>query len=633
MPTVVAEDAQSVTYQNEDGTTSTYPRQVWEEAQSQAQAEEQELLSAATGGQPYQPSPEATQLANDVAPAPAPAPASTTVRVSRTSRGEGDSRQETAGAPRPARSSSDAMGQAQGLIEKQGQVAGEAADIEAQADAKLANEYERSTAAALAGMERGKAAHMERTAKLEQDMLRIRQENEQLARVQPDPNRWWSSRSKGQQVGAVLAAAMGGVLELQTGRPNSAMGFINKQIDDDLQIQKESLSNRRQALSNDLNLYQHLLQRSSSEFEADQRFKMFMLDRVHASLEKQAMGAKSAAMRKKAEEAKLGVQAEYKKAEASILAGKEEMYFQAAQDRAMANAKAAAEAGQGGPVFMAPEGGHFTTTDGGKTNSIPSGVFAKDEKFEGAREMVSSAQSTISAADELLMMDPQRVAAWDDEKKQQFAIWASIVRKKAQTIKGVPSDFDTQLIQAETGGDPTKFFTWLSGKGRKQVLRNMIALTEGEVNDYLSTTGYRWKSRRISGTPNEDPGVMRHDEQRARVQQGPLPTDTADSYHKARMRMVDSLADSATKEVKTGRQEQRGQSNEAFIGSELATTKQRIKALEQSGDPDGRLDMEREYLEALEAKWKALKGERSGAAQKQREIDSVKTSPIRSFGM
>jgi hypothetical protein len=63
---------------------------------------------------------------------------------------------------------------------------------------------------------------------------------------QVDAGRWWSSKSTGQKVGAGLSMILGGLGQgLMRGGRNVALDVIDKQIDQDIDSQKENINNKK----------------------------------------------------------------------------------------------------------------------------------------------------------------------------------------------------------------------------------------------------------------------------------------------------------------------------------------------------------------------------------------------------
>jgi hypothetical protein len=104
--------------------------------------------------------------------------------------------------------------------------------------------------------ERNRIERERRTAIAQARSEQLWQRSVQLAQTEIDPDRWWSSRSTGQQIAMVAAGALGGFLN-PTGA-NSTANLMSQAIDRDVDAQKANLANQRGLLDQQSGLVQQL---------------------------------------------------------------------------------------------------------------------------------------------------------------------------------------------------------------------------------------------------------------------------------------------------------------------------------------------------------------------------------------
>jgi len=91
-------------------------------------------------------------------------------------------------------------------------------------------------------------------AETSSEMENMRLEWDQLSQRETDPDRWWSSRSTGQKIGAYVSAAIQGWLN-PTG-PNSTIELMERAINRDIEVQARDLANQRAGMSQQMSLMQ-----------------------------------------------------------------------------------------------------------------------------------------------------------------------------------------------------------------------------------------------------------------------------------------------------------------------------------------------------------------------------------------
>lgn len=95
-----------------------------------------------------------------------------------------------------------------------------------------------------------------------QEMEKINQENDQLGQEirqgKVDPQHFWASKSTGSKISTGIGLILGGIGAGMTGQPNAALQLVQKQMDQDLQAQRENLDNKRSLLSMNMQRYGHL---------------------------------------------------------------------------------------------------------------------------------------------------------------------------------------------------------------------------------------------------------------------------------------------------------------------------------------------------------------------------------------
>jgi len=101
---------------------------------------------------------------------------------------------------------------------------------------------------------------MQDAQKVEQD---VNQQVQQLANTKINPNRSWENRSALSKGLDLLAVALGGFAQGHSGGriPNLAMQALQKETDDDIEAQKASMENRRNAIAAKNSQFSQLVQR------------------------------------------------------------------------------------------------------------------------------------------------------------------------------------------------------------------------------------------------------------------------------------------------------------------------------------------------------------------------------------
>lgn len=106
-----------------------------------------------------------------------------------------------------------------------------------------------------------------------------------LGNAKVDPDRWWGSRSTGQKIGAYVAAIAGGLNSPNTGGRNMGLDQINKEIDNDIDAQKATLSNRHAALGLRQSAIGQMVAQSGDLYRAQETFRVAAHEQVIRQLQ------------------------------------------------------------------------------------------------------------------------------------------------------------------------------------------------------------------------------------------------------------------------------------------------------------------------------------------------------------
>ncbi len=96
-------------------------------------------------------------------------------------------------------------------------------------------------------------------------------------------------RSRGQTVGDVILAALGGLVSARTGGPNVGLNIVLQRINDDVDDQKADLANRQQMLGMKRNFIADELARSGDMFKAQELYRLSLHDAAIADIKDQSM--------------------------------------------------------------------------------------------------------------------------------------------------------------------------------------------------------------------------------------------------------------------------------------------------------------------------------------------------------
>lgn len=95
-----------------------------------------------------------------------------------------------------------------------------------------------------------------------QEMEKINSENDQLGQEirqgKIDPQHFWASKSTGGKIATGIGLILSGIGAGMTGQPNAALQLVQKQMDQDLESQRDNLNNKRSLLSMNMQRYGHL---------------------------------------------------------------------------------------------------------------------------------------------------------------------------------------------------------------------------------------------------------------------------------------------------------------------------------------------------------------------------------------
>ena len=96
--------------------------------------------------------------------------------------------------------------------------------------------------------ERDHVAAVEANKRAQEESAAIADEAKKLGNERIDPEHWWSTRSSGQQIAAVLGAFVAGMVRARKGGSNVVLDTMDREIDRDIAAQQANIANRRAAL-------------------------------------------------------------------------------------------------------------------------------------------------------------------------------------------------------------------------------------------------------------------------------------------------------------------------------------------------------------------------------------------------
>lgn len=95
--------------------------------------------------------------------------------------------------------------------------------------------------------------------KMNQYQQQYDQMSKSVASGEIDPSHYWHEKSTGQKIGLAISMILGGIGAGLSHGPNQAMEVINKNIENDIESQKQNLGNKRSLLSQNLQAQGNLL--------------------------------------------------------------------------------------------------------------------------------------------------------------------------------------------------------------------------------------------------------------------------------------------------------------------------------------------------------------------------------------
>ncbi len=221
-----------------------------------------------------------------------------------------------------------------------------------------------------------------------------------------DPNRFWDSKSTGSKVAAAIGLFLGGLgAGLQNkGGPNVALTMLNKQVEDDIEAQKQAILDGKEEKKSRIAYY---LQKGHSIESATTAAKADALDHTAALLAIAATKSADPIAQARAQEAVATIRADGQQTRAKAQTGADDhmlkqaqathLYAQAGQERAKAGAARAdaqvlAKLARGGAKDVAPED-VAAIAAGGKYHPVQtSGGWGLASSEKGAEKIRAAAQ-------------------------------------------------------------------------------------------------------------------------------------------------------------------------------------------------------------------------------------------------
>lgn len=102
-----------------------------------------------------------------------------------------------------------------------------------------------------------------------------------VSKLHADPSRWWNSRTTGQKIAGAIGVFLGGIGAAITHTQNAALGIIEREIDRDIEAQKENIANQHNALRS-------YLEQGHNMLTAQQLVRANALDLANTQIQKAA---------------------------------------------------------------------------------------------------------------------------------------------------------------------------------------------------------------------------------------------------------------------------------------------------------------------------------------------------------
>lgn len=114
------------------------------------------------------------------------------------------------------------------------------------------------------------------------EMKKQQEAIDQFSQEKVDPNRYWGNLSTFNKIGSLISIALSGAMG---GGTNRSLELINKAIDNDIETQKANIAIQRGGLEVRDNFLSKINARVSSEAQAEQLTRAYMLDQVKSRIE------------------------------------------------------------------------------------------------------------------------------------------------------------------------------------------------------------------------------------------------------------------------------------------------------------------------------------------------------------
>lgn len=171
-----------------------------------------------------------------------------------------------------------------------------AAAAEAEAKGKMASAEGEAAGQQIAASQRARGELDKLNAEYDKytqsHIARLDEMNKEVAAGQIDPERWWHSKSTGQQILYALAAGLGGAGAVLGHTQNFAMQHIEGAINNDIDAQKENLLNKHKSIENERGLLAEAYHRTHNMEQAVMLAKDAAMGEAEASLKQLQSGAK-----------------------------------------------------------------------------------------------------------------------------------------------------------------------------------------------------------------------------------------------------------------------------------------------------------------------------------------------------
>jgi len=358
------------------------------------------------------------------------------------------------------------------------------------------------------------SAEEARQSAIDSDMSKLDQLRAE-SRQDVDPSRIWHNQDNGTKFWGALMVGLGELGAGMTGRPNVALGVINKAIDNDIDAQKSNIANKRAQFEDQRSLYKDNLAKFQDQRQAEIVTKAQYIEHAQAQLAALRAQAKTPEDEAKNDILSAELQKEAAKLDLDMTKVTHQIHTKVVPTQVVG--------GSSGPVMSPFDHERYVPQFGG---------LAPDKDSRALAIEKGTALSNIQqiAADNLrLRNNPQAFIPGTDAYRALSSNQAQLIletKKKGSADLGVIAGPDMDLMLDALGkstsplpGQSAALQNFVANQKRmNENVRKNLGIVPVEVSPYVdSKTGETKMGQRITGnviTPGNVSGEV----------QGPIPT-------------------------------------------------------------------------------------------------------------